>query len=170
VASVVFVAAMCGTSAAILFARAGLTLSQYDARGHLVVARRIADSLTPGWQQIGAVWLPLPHFLSAIPVQIDRLFQSGVSAVVISVLSFAVAAGSIAWIVSRVTVSLWPAAAAAFVFVISPNLLYLQSTPMTEPLLLGVTLLAVAMLVDRNCHVRDSASATSFTRATATSG
>jgi hypothetical protein len=148
VASVVFVAAVCGTAAAVLFARAGLTLSHYDARGHLVVARRIADSLTPGWQQIGAVWLPLPHVLNAIPVQIDRLFQSGASAVVISVLSFAVAAGSIAWIVSRVTASLWPAAAAAFVFVINPNLLYLQSTPMTEPLMLGVTLLAVAMLVE----------------------
>jgi hypothetical protein len=148
VASVVFVAATCGTAAALLFARAGLTLSHYDARGHLVVARRIADSLTPGWQQIGAVWLPLPHLLNAIPVQIDRLFQSGASAVVISVLSFAVAAGSIAWIVSRVTESHWPAAAAAFVFVINPNLLYLQSTPMTEPLMLGVTLLAVAMLVE----------------------
>jgi len=148
VASVVLVAATCGTAAAILFARAGLTLSHYDARGHLVVARRIADSLTPGWQQIGAVWLPLPHLLSAIPVQIDRLFQSGTSAVVISVLSFAIAAGSIAWIVSRVTESLWPAAAAAFVFVINPNLLYLQSTPMTEPLMLGISLLAVAMLVE----------------------
>ncbi len=31
---------------------------------------------------------------------------------------------------------------------INPNLLYLQSTPMTEPLMLGVTLLAVAMLVE----------------------
>ena len=45
----------------------GLTLSHYDARGHLIVARRIADSITPGWQQIGAVWLPLPHLLNAIP-------------------------------------------------------------------------------------------------------
>ncbi len=89
-----------------------------------------------------------PTFSTRFRSQIDRLFQSGASAVVISVLSFAVAAGSIAWIVSRVTASLWPAAAAAFVFVINPNLLYLQSTPMTEPLMLGVTLLAVAMLVE----------------------
>jgi hypothetical protein len=148
VASVVFAAATSGMAAAILFARAGLTLSHYDARGHLVVARRIVDSLTPGWQQIGAVWLPLPHLLNAIPIQIDSLFQSGASAVFISVLSFGVAAGSVAWIVSRVTESLWPAAAASFVFVINPNLLYLQSTSMTEPLMLGVTLLAVAMLVE----------------------
>ena len=75
-------------------------------------------------------------------------FRPAPSAVVISVLSFAVAAGAIAWIVSRITESLWPAAAAAFVFVVNPNLLYLQSTPMTEPLMLGSTLLAVAMLVE----------------------
>jgi hypothetical protein len=148
VASVVVAAAVVGTAAAVLFARAGLTLSHYDARGHLVVARRIADSLTPGWQQVGAVWLPLPHLLNAIPVQIDRFYQNGASAVVVSIVSFALAAGAIAWIVSRVAGSLWPAAAAAFVFMVNPNLLYLQSTPMTEPLMLGLTLVAVAMLVE----------------------
>ena len=97
-ASVVILAAACGTIAAVLVARAGLTLSHYDARGHLVVARRIVDSLTPGWQQIGAVWLPLPHLLNAIPAQIDPLYQTGAPAVV-SVASFALAAGAIAWIV-----------------------------------------------------------------------
>jgi len=102
VASVVLVAVACGTAAALFFAGAGLTLSHYDARGHLVVARRIVDSLTPGWQQIGAVWLPLPHLLNAIPAQIDSLYQNGAAAVVVSVASFAVAAGAIAWIVSRI--------------------------------------------------------------------
>ena len=156
-ASVVVAAAACGTIAAVLFARAGLTLSHYDARGHLVVARRIADSLTPGWQQIGAVWLPLPHLLNAIPVQSDRLFQNGGWAVAISVLSFAIAAGSVAWIVSRVAESSWPAGAAAFVLIVNPNLLYLQSTPMTEPLMLGTTLLAVALLVEWCVGARDDA-------------
>ncbi len=28
-----------------------------------------------GWQQIGAVWLPLPHLLNAIPVQIDLVLS-----------------------------------------------------------------------------------------------
>jgi hypothetical protein len=53
------------------YAQAGLTNSHYDARAHLVVARRVFDSLTPGWQQIGAVWLPLPHMLNMVPVQVD---------------------------------------------------------------------------------------------------
>src|SRR5712692_11489673 len=75
--------------------RLGLTLTHYDARGHLIVARRIIDNITPGWQQIGAVWLPLPHLLNAIPVQVDSFYRTGASAVAISVAAFAIAAGSI---------------------------------------------------------------------------
>jgi len=58
---------------------------------HLIVARGSSDSITPGWQQIGAVWLPLPHLLNVVPVQIDLFYQTGASAVLISVLSFAIA-------------------------------------------------------------------------------
>ena len=88
----VFAAALlAGIGASVFYFRLGLTLSHYDARGHLIVARRIFDSITPGWQQIGAVWLPLPHLLNAIPVQIDVFYRTGLSAVAISVLSFAVA-------------------------------------------------------------------------------
>ena len=60
-----------GVSAALVYHDQGLTLSHYDAKGHLVVARRVFDSLTPAWRQIGAVWLPLPHLLNLLPVQID---------------------------------------------------------------------------------------------------
>jgi hypothetical protein len=126
----------------------GLTLTHYDARGHLVVARRIFDSITPGWQQIGAVWLPLPHLLNAIPVQIDFFYRTGASGVAISVASFAVATAAIAWIVQRLTGSTAASVAAVAVFMLNPNVLYLQSTPMTEPLLLATTTVAIAMLMD----------------------
>ena len=138
-----------GVLAAVHYHRLGLTLSHYDARGHLVVARRIFDNITPGWQQIGAVWLPLPHLLNALPVQIDLFYRTGASAVALSILSFAVATGAIAWIVSALTESRLAAVAAAAVFAANPNVLYLQSTPMTEPLLLALTLLGVALLVDQ---------------------
>lgn len=106
-ASVVLAAATCGTLAAVLFARAGVTLNEDGARGPFVVA-----------------------------------------GVALSIVAFAIAVGSVAWIVSRVADSVWPAAAAAFVLIINPNLLYLQSRPAIEPLVLGTTLLAVAMLVE----------------------
>jgi len=136
-----------GAVAAAHYHRLGLTLTHYDARGHLVVARRIFDSITPGWQQIGAVWLPLPHLLNALPVQVDLFYRSGASAVAISVASFAVAAGAIAWIVRALTGSAVAAAAATATFALNPNVVYLQSTPMTEPLLLATTTVAVAMLM-----------------------
>ena len=50
---------------------------------------------------------------------------------------FAIAAGAIAWIVLALTGSVAAAVAAAAVFALNPNVLYLQSTPMTEPLLMG---------------------------------
>src|SRR5712692_9887970 len=94
-----------GALAAWHYHRLGLTLSHYDARGHLVVARRIIDSITPGWQQIGAVWLPLPHLLNAIPVQMDFFYRTGASGVALSIVAFAIAAGAIAWMVSGITAS-----------------------------------------------------------------
>jgi hypothetical protein len=141
------VAAIGGTIAAWHYHRVGLTLTHYDARGHLVVARRIIDSITPGWQQIGAVWLPLPHLLNALPVQIDLFYRTGASAVAISVASFAIAAGAIAWIVFALTGSIAVSLAATALFALNPNVIYLQSTPMTEPLLLATTTVAVAMLI-----------------------
>ena len=141
-------AAVGGTLAAVHYHRLGLTLSHYDARGHLVVARRIIDSLTPGWQQIGAVWLPLPHLLNMLPVQIDAFYRTGASGVAISIVSFAIAAAAIAWIVQTLTGSAPAALAGVVVFVLNPNVLYLQATPMTEPLLLACTTLGVALLVE----------------------
>jgi hypothetical protein len=141
------VAAVGGAIAALHYHRLGLTLSHYDARGHLVVARRIFDSITPGWQQIGAVWLPLPHLLNALPVQVDLFYRTGASGVAISIVSFAVAAAAICWIVVALTGSVAASVAALAIFALNPNVLYLQSTPMTEPLLLATTTIAIALLI-----------------------
>lgn len=125
-----------------------LTLSHYDAKAHLVVARRVFDSLTPGWKQFGAVWLPLPHVLNVLPVQVDALYRTGLSGVVISVGAFALATTALAYLTWRLSGSRLAGLAASVVFASDPNVLYLQSTPMTEPLLFGL-LAASAALVAR---------------------
>jgi hypothetical protein len=137
-----------GAAAAVYYTRAGLALSHYDARAHLVVARRILDSLMPGWQQIGAVWLPLPHVLNMIPVQVDAWYRTGASAIAISIGSMSVAAWALASLVIRRTGSIAAAIGGAALLLANPNVLYLQSTPMTEPLLFGTTILAVALTAD----------------------
>jgi hypothetical protein len=133
-------------AAAIYYAHTGLTLSHYDAKAHLVVARRIFDSLTPGWHQIGAVWLPLPHLLNAVPVQLDAWYRSGFSGVALSIVSFVVMSGAAAAIVARATGSIVGALVPVALAGLNPNVLYLQSTPMTEPLLFALVLVAVERL------------------------
>jgi hypothetical protein len=131
-----------GIVAALVYYHQGLTLSHYDAKGHLVVARRVLDSLTPTWRQIGAVWLPLPHLLNLLPVQIDWLYRTGASGVLISILASGLAAYGATRIVLHATGSRSAAVLAVAVIASNPNLLYLQSTPMTEPLLIGLLMLA----------------------------
>ena len=141
-------AALLGAMAAAVYWSAGLSLSHYDAKAHLVVARRILDSLTPSWEQIGAVWLPLPHVLNALPVQIDWMYQTGASAILISIVSFAVTVACLAALVMKVTGSAWGAGLAAALFAANPSVLYLQSTPMTEPLLFALSSLVVLQLAE----------------------
>jgi hypothetical protein len=136
-------ATMVGAGAAAYYAVQGLTLSHYDARAHLVVARRVADSLTPGWRQFGTVWLPLPHALNAPFVWIDWNYRTGFSGVVISVLALAVGLTAITRFVHARTGSLAAALSVPGIILMNPSVLYLQSTPMTEPLLFGLSLLGV---------------------------
>ena len=138
------VAAVVGVGAALYYASQDLTLSHYDARGHLVVARRVIDSLTPGWRQIGGVWLPLPHVLNALPAQWDSNYQTGWSGVLLSIAFLTLGLRALSRYLMRSTAS-WPIAVAVpLLILLNPNVLYLQSTPMTEAILFGLSLMALA--------------------------
>ena len=75
-------------SALLLVARQGWTLWYGDADAHLNIARRIFDSRTPGYEQLGTVWLPLPHVLMLPFVQSDALWRSGVGGAIASAICF----------------------------------------------------------------------------------
>lgn len=137
-----------GLAAWVVFLRADLVLSHYDAKAHLVVSRRILDNITPGWQQIGAVWLPLPHLIHAVPTQIDFLYRTGAFASMVSIACFGATVYAAARLVMRATGSPLGASVAAALLTLNPNLLYLQATPMTEPLLLASMFLAVLWLYE----------------------
>jgi hypothetical protein len=135
-----------GIAAAWVYYLQDLTLSHYDAKAHLVVARRVIDSITPGWRQIGAVWLPLPHLLNLLPVQVDLLYRTGASGIAISILSMGLATYACAEMVLRATGSRAGAVLCSTLLAFNPNILYLQSTPMTEPLLIGLLMLSAMTL------------------------
>jgi len=142
------VAALAGSAAWVVFFRQGVVLSHYDAKAHLVVARRVFDNLTPGWQQIGAVWLPLPHLLDMLPVQVDLFYRTGLFASLVSVACLAITCYAAARLILRATSSSAGAVTSSVLLVFNPNLLYLHTTPMTEPLLLAATFLVVLWLVE----------------------
>ncbi len=39
-----------------------IILAYGDAQSHINISKRAVDSITPGFAQLGGVWLPLPHF------------------------------------------------------------------------------------------------------------
>lgn len=128
---------LCAAAFAFL-APSGAHLLHFDAKAHLVVSRRVFDNLTPGWSQLGAIWLPLPHILNALPAQNDFLYHTGLFAGVLSVASFVAGVVTLGAAAARVTGERWAGIVAATVPLGNPGWLYLQTTPMTEPLFFGL--------------------------------
>jgi hypothetical protein len=112
-----------------------------DAVAHLNIARRVVDSRTPGPLQLGSVWLPLSHLLMLPLVLSDWAWRTGVAGSLVSMAAYMAgvlatfrlvrgwASRSVAWF-------------AAAVYGGNPNLLYLQTTAMTEALYLALILWA----------------------------
>ncbi len=110
-------------------------LNYGDAVAHLHIARRVLDSHRPGFSQLGSVWLPLPHILLIPFVQIYSWWADGFAAVIPSALAYLAACVGIYRLARHWLPSCCAALALAF-FGGNPNLLYLQTTAMTEPLFL----------------------------------
>ncbi len=108
------------------------TLDIGDAEAHLNIARRIVDSRTPGYEQIGTVWLPLPHLMMLPFVTHDAWWRSGFAGALPSAIAYC-AAGFFFFLALRRLLGDAPSLAALAVFALNPNLLYLAATPMSEP-------------------------------------
>jgi hypothetical protein len=112
-----------------------------DAESHLNIAKRVIACLTPGLAQLGGIWLPLPHLLMVPLVIFDPLWRSGLAGTIISGLAFVVSSLIIFKLTLLITGNEKVSFLAALVFITNPNLLYLQSTPMTELPLIAFLLL-----------------------------
>ncbi len=134
---VVLAMAALSAAATLLAHNLGWTLYYGDAEAHLNIARRILDSRTPGYDQIGTSWLPLPHLLTLALAGDDRLWRSGLAGAIPSSVCFVLAGAFLFAAIRRATESSAAAFAALGLFALNPNLLYLQATPMTEPVFLA---------------------------------
>ncbi len=115
----------------------GMGLAYNDARSHLDIGRRVVEGLKPGLAQIGSVWLPLPHLLMLPTVWNDFMWHSGLSGALVSMVSF-IATGIIIFLfLKELGAGIIGRLIGTAVFVANINILYLQSTAMTEMLLLA---------------------------------
>src|ERR1035441_933133 len=122
-------------------------LNYGDALAHLHIARRVFDSHQPRLSQLGSVWLPLPHLLLLPFVQVYGWWASGTAALIPSMLAYL--AGCLGlYRLARRWLSPQAAALALTFLAINPNLLYLQTTAMTEPLFVCEMIWIVVGLVE----------------------
>jgi len=115
----------------------GLGLAYNDARSHLDIGRRVVEGLKPGLAQLGSVWLPLPHMLMVPTIWNDFMWHSGLAGAIISMISFVATGVAIYMFLKTLGVGLLGRFFAVVVFITNLNILYLQSTAMTELLLLA---------------------------------
>ena len=108
-----------------------------DAEAHLNWARRIFDSGQPGYDQIGSPWLPLPHVLLLPFVRVDAWWHRGIAAAFPSAAFFVLGGTFLFAAARRIFDSTAAAVTATALAALNPNILYLQSTSMTEAIFFG---------------------------------
>src|SRR5258708_28678132 len=109
-----------------------LNLGYFDANTRLNIARRIFDNLTPGFAQIGSVWPPFPQILFVPFVYSDYLWRTGIAGWIVSGLSYIATSLFIYKIIYALTKKSFYAALGCMTFILNSNVIYLQSSAMSE--------------------------------------
>jgi 4-amino-4-deoxy-L-arabinose transferase-like glycosyltransferase len=105
-----------------------------DSASHMLIARKVVDWMEPGLQQIGTVWLPLPHLMLMPFALIDPLFTTGFAGLAVSLPCLAITAALLYKIARMHLVAGlgYMAFVAALLYVTNSNILYIGLTAMTE--------------------------------------
>src|SRR5215472_8624835 len=126
-------------------------LNYGDAIAHQHIARRVIDSRRPGLSELGSVWLPLPHLLMIPFAAVYGWWANGVAGLIPSAAAYLAGCAGVYRLARRWLPPSESAVALAF-FALNPNLLYLQTTAMTEPLFVCEMVWASVWLVEwRTC-------------------
>jgi hypothetical protein len=114
----------------------GLSNLYGDGLAHMEGARRIFDSITPGYEEIGSVWLPLYHLICAPLALNDFLWRTGLAGGLVSSAAFALTCYLLFRLGAEINRNLVAGLVALAGALLCPSFLYLASTPLTEPLAL----------------------------------
>ncbi len=136
--------------------RHGTLLLYGDAVAHLHIARRVFDSITPGFRQLGSVWLPLPHILLLPFVWNMAWWRSGLAGACVSIPSYVLGCAGI-YRLARMWLAMPAAVVVVAFYGLNPGLLYMATTAMTEPLFLAEMIWAVLLIVQFQRALKRSA-------------
>ncbi len=110
----------------------GYLLYYGDAQAHLNISRSYIDSRTPGYDQLGTVWLPILHVICLPFVSHNFLWQTGLAGT-IPVAACFIVAGLCLYLSAKDVYQSSPAGLMVLLcFALNPNVLYLASITMTE--------------------------------------
>lgn len=136
----------------------GMTNVYGDGVAHVNIARKMVDhpddSLWQRYVQIGSPWLPLQTVLIAPLAANDWMWRTAMAGSLVSMLAFVVAALALYRHAGRLYEAepepyrkALPLLSAA-IFLLNPSALYMQTTPMSEPVFMGA-LAGSAFLIQR---------------------
>lgn len=120
----------------LIFFQDGKNLIYADAISRLNIARKVVDNITPGLAQVGNVWLPLPQLLMLPFIWNNYLWHSGIAGYLMSGTMYILGGLFVyksAKIISKSTVS---SLCALGIYAFNINILYLQTTAMSESIFL----------------------------------
>jgi hypothetical protein len=126
--------------------RHGTLLLFGDAVAHLHIARRVFDSITPGYRQLGSVWLPLPHLLLLPFVSNMTWWRNGLAGACLSIPSYVLGCAGI-YRLARMWLDTSGAIVVVAFYGLNPGLLYMATTAMTEPLFLAEMIWTLLLIV-----------------------
>jgi hypothetical protein len=119
----------------VVFWQQGTVLGYKDSLSHLLIGRRVLVGQTTGLGQLGGVWLPLQHVLIMTLAWNDTLYLTGLAGSVFSMLCYVATCVGLHRVLHLATGSRAAGWAGAAVFGLAADVLYLQATPMGEPLM-----------------------------------
>lgn len=121
----------------LIYSENGKNLIYADAISRLDIARKVIDNITPGLPQVGNVWLPLPQLLMLPFIWNTYLWHSGIAGYIMSGISFILCGIFIYKASFLITKSFLASFFAVLIFSLNINILYLQTTAMSESIFLA---------------------------------
>lgn len=136
-ASIAFIALLLGSAAGVWSVTSGHALDYGDASSHLTIARRLWDATSPGFSQLGTVWLPIPHILLTPFTLSLWAWHTGASGAVLGTLCLVVSASALYRVAARLGFGRAGRLGSVAVFLVNPSVLYIHTTALTEPVLIA---------------------------------